>query len=225
MEKTCVIFCAGDFDKLAVPISSSDLIIAADGGLLHTGALGLRPHVILGDFDSLGEIPRGAGVCAYPVMKDDTDAMLAVRCGLTKGFRRFLIYGGLDGPRLDHALANFQTLVYLAEHDAQGILVGKKYFSTALRNGSLVFPSSADGILSIFCMGSPAQGVTLEGLLYPLTEATLTAGYPLGVSNHFTGKAAHVQVRQGNLLLLWDRENGFPDFQKNNQSEGVDCCI
>lgn len=218
MEKTCVIFCAGDFDALASPISPSDFIIAADGGLLHTRALRLHPDVILGDFDSLGEIPNEADVCVYPVMKDDTDSMLAVRMGLEKGFRRFLIYGGLDGPRLDHTIANFQTLVYLAEHDAQGILVGKKYLSTVLRNGSLAFPPSAAGILSIFCMGESAKGVTLEGLLYPLKEATLTAGYPLGVSNHFTGKAAHVQVRRGNLLLLWDRANGLPVFQENIQS-------
>ena len=69
--KTCVIFCAGGFDRLAEPIGSEDLVIAADGGLIHTQALGLTPHVILGDFDSLGYIPQGAQV--FPVKKDDTD--------------------------------------------------------------------------------------------------------------------------------------------------------
>ena len=71
----CVIFCAGDFEALAQPLGESDLVIAADGGLLHTQKLHITPHVILGDFDSLGYTPESSTV--FPVEKDDTDAMLA----------------------------------------------------------------------------------------------------------------------------------------------------
>jgi thiamine pyrophosphokinase len=60
-------------------------------------------------------------------------------------------------------------------------------------------------------MGEPARGVTLRGLYYPLEDGELTCGFPLGVSNHFTGENAEIRVRKGSLLVLWDRKNGLPD--------------
>jgi len=205
----CIIFCAAEFDALAVPIQKDDFIIAADGGFVHTEKLKIKPDVILGDFDSLGYTPRAANV--FPVEKDDTDAMLAVRRGLALGYDRFVLYGSLDGPRLDHTIANFQTLQFLADKGAAGYLVGKDYLVTVVKDGSLSFPAGLEGTVSVFCLGQDAEGVTLEGLYYPLENGTLTAGFPLGVSNHFTGNPAKISVRKGSLLVLWDRKNGFPE--------------
>lgn len=207
--KNCVIFCAAEFDVLAEPLGAEDFVIAADGGLRHTQKLGLVPDVILGDFDSLGYTPEGANV--FPVEKDDTDAMLAVRRGLNLGFREFYLYGSLDGPRLDHTIANFQTLQFLADRGATGYLIGNDYIVTVVKDGHLRFPADCQGTISVFCMGADALGVTLKGLHYPLEDGTLTAGFPLGVSNHFTGQAAEISVNKGSLLVLWDRENGFPE--------------
>lgn len=206
--KKCVIFCAAEFDGLAMPLQPRDFLLAADGGLRHLQALGVTPDGVLGDFDSLGYVPEGAQL--FPVEKDDTDAMLAVRLGLERGCREFWIYGGLDGPRLDHTVANFQTLQYLADHGARGYLVGKSHIVTVLKEGKLEFSPAAAGIISVFCMGADATGVTLRGLQYPLENGKLTAGFPLGVSNHFIGQTASVSVAKGSLLLLWDRKNGFP---------------
>ncbi len=205
----CVIFCAAECTGLAEELRPGDHIIAADGGLKHTERLGIAPTEILGDFDSLGYIPADSRV--FPVEKDDTDAMLAVRRGLALGFREFILYGSLDGPRLDHTIANFQTLQFLADHDAAGYLVGTDYIITVVKNGSLTFPETAEGTISVFCMGPDAKGVTLEGLYYPLENGTLSAGFPLGVSNHFTGKEAKITVENGSLLVLWNRKNGFPN--------------
>ena len=204
----CIIFCAAGFDDLVQPIEKEDFVIAADGGLVHTEKLGIVPDVILGDFDSLGHVPEGANV--FPVEKDDTDAMLAVRRGLSLGYREFVLYGSLDGPRLDHTIANFQTLQYLADHGAVGYLAGTGYLVTVVKNGSISFPASAEGTVSVFCMGRDAEGVTLKGLYYPLENGTLSAGFPLGVSNHFTGNPSEITVKNGSLLVLWDRQNGFP---------------
>ncbi|MBR3973901.1 MAG: thiamine diphosphokinase [Oscillospiraceae bacterium] len=205
---TCLIVCAAEFDKLAAPIGPEDFVLAADGGLRHTDKLNIVPDGIIGDFDSLGYIPQGAQV--FPVEKDDTDAMLAARKGLELGFRDFIFYGSLDGPRLDHTIANFQTLQFLADNGATGYLVGKDYIITVVKNETISFDSGAEGILSLFCLGPDAKGVTLEGLYYPLTDGTLTSGFPLGVSNHFTGKNAKITVKNGSLLAMWDRKNGFP---------------
>lgn len=205
----CVIFCAADFDCLAQPLENEHILIAADGGLRHVQALGLTPHVVLGDFDSLGYIPEGANV--FPVEKDDTDSMLAVRHGLRLGCRDFLLYGCLGGDRLDHTVANFQTLQFLCDHGARGYLVGKDQLVTVMREETLVFPGNAEGVLSLFCLGPDAAGVTLWGLQYPLDDGVLTCGFPLGTSNHFTGKPASVTVKTGSLLVIWDRKAGFPE--------------
>ena len=207
MEK-CLIFCAAEFDRLAAPIGDGDYILAADGGLRHLEKLNIAPDGIIGDFDSLGYVPAGAQV--FPVEKDDTDAMLAARKGLELGYREFLFYGALDGPRLDHTVSNFQTLQFLADRGAKGYLIGKDYIVTVIREETVEFAPDAAGILSLFCLGPDAEGITLENLHYPLQNSTLTSGFPLGVSNHFIGKSAKIAVKKGSLLALWDRKNGFP---------------
>ena len=203
-----VIFCAGGFEKLLEPLNNDDYLLAADGGYVHFEKLGCTPDGILGDFDSLGYVPEGAAV--FPVEKDDTDAMLAVRQGLKMGYRDFILYGSLDGPRLDHTVSNFQTLQFLADHGATGYLVGNTHIVTVVKNGNIRFSEAATGIISVFCMGADAEGVTIEGLQYTVKDAVLSAGFPLGVSNHFIGQQAEISVQEGSLLVIYDRENGLP---------------
>ena len=207
--ETCIIFCAGDFEALAEPIGPQDYVIAADGGLLHLNRLGLQPDAIIGDFDSLGHVPEGGLV--HPVEKDDTDSMLAVRLGLEKGLRRFVLYGAMGGSRLDHTIANLQTLQFLANRGAVAHLAGADVIATVIRNGSAAFPAGAEGIVSVFCMGADAEGVDIQGLQYPLENGSLTTGHPLGVSNHFVGNPSKISVNSGSLLIISPTEVGFPE--------------
>ena len=204
----CFILCAAGFDGFLDAPGAGDFVLAADGGYAHCKAAGIIPDEVLGDFDSLHYIPEDARV--FPVEKDDTDSMLAVRKGLDMGYRRFELYGALDGERLDHTIANLQTLYFLANHGAEGYLVGLKYMAAVLKDGTFRFPDTAKGILSLFCLGADAEGVTLKGLKYNLDGGTLSSGFPLGVSNHFVGKEATVTVERGTLIALYDVENGFP---------------
>lgn len=206
--KTCVIFAAAEFDGLCREIQPEDYTIAADGGLRHTNTLGITPDEVLGDFDSLGYVPEASTV--YPVEKDDTDTMLAVRRGLELGYRRFEIYGGLEGKRLDHTVANFQTLGFLAQNGAVGYLIGKEHLCCCFKNGKLRFPPEATGDFSLFCLGKDAKGVTIKNLYYEAEDITLTSFFPLGVSNHFTEKPAEITVKDGTLLAIWQRTAGFP---------------
>ena len=173
--------------------------------------LGVTPDVVLGDFDSLGYTPEGANV--FPVEKEDTDAILAVRRGLELGCREFLLYGSLDGKRLDHTVANFQTLQFLTDRGARGYLVGIDFIATVISSETVTFSEEAEGILSLFCLGPDASGITLENLQYPLTDGTLTSGFPLGVSNHFVGRQARITVKNGSILAIWDRKNGLPQHR------------
>lgn len=205
----CLIFCAAEFDGMLRDPEPADFLIAADGGLRHLIYKNHPPHAILGDFDSLGYVPEGATV--YPVEKDDTDSMLAVRLGLERGYKEFILYGALDGPRLDHTVANFQALQFLADRGAWGYLVGSEQLVTVVKNGALRFPRDAAGTISVFCHGAAAKGVTITGLKYELEKGALQAGFPLGVSNQFVGNEAVIEVKDGSLLVIWQRKNGLPE--------------
>ena len=197
----CFIFGAGDFWGLEAVPQPGDLVIAADGGWETCRRLGITPDLLLGDFDSLGAVPDFAHIRRVPVEKDDTDMMLAVKEGLAAGRRTFHLYGGMGGERTDHTIANLQTLLYLARRGAQGFLYGERETYTAICDGSYTWAAREEGILSVFCMGADACGVTISGGQYPLEDAVLTAEFPLGVSNHFIGKPVTVSVRQGALLM------------------------
>lgn len=85
-----------------------------------------------------------------------------------------------------------------------GFLFGDDWTAAAVKNGTLGFPAGLSGTVSVFALGSPARGVYLAGLYYPLHDATLTPAWPLGVSNAFTGAPAAVTVKDGVLTVLWN---------------------
>lgn len=196
----CVVAASMPAEDLFIPEGS--YVIAADKGLLQLRARGAEPDLVVGDFDSLGYVPEARELVRHPVEKDDTDMLLAVREGLRRGYRTFILYGGLGG-RLDHTLANIQTLAFLREHGARGLLIGEGTAVTLIENGTIRFPATAQGTLSVFCFGDRAEGVTETGLHYTLDNANLTNAFPLGVSNAFCGRGSEVSVQNGKLLLLW----------------------
>ena len=91
-----------------------------------------------------------------------------------------------------------------------GWLIGCGWVVTAVQNGTLTFPAGMEGTVSVFSSGDAARGVTLRGLLYEVTDATLTCAMPLGVSNSFTGAEASVHVADGTVFVLWQGD-ALPD--------------
>jgi len=205
MQPICYIVGAMEPGKICIRQDRPALVIAADAGLTHLQRVGITPDWIVGDFDSLGRIPEGSNIIRHPVEKDDTDMMLAVKTGLEQGCREFVIYGGVGG-RLDHTYANFQTLAWIAAQGARGYMVGNSMMSTVIENGTIAFPETCRGTISVFCPDGEARGVMLKGLYYPLEDAVLTSGFPLGVSNSFTGEPAEVGVKNGHLLVMWEED-------------------
>lgn len=186
-----------------------DFVVAADRGFDSLLAYGVMPDLAVGDFDSLGHRPNHPNVIQLPVEKDDTDMVFALRKGIERGYRRFVLLGGVGG-RLEHTLGNLQLLDWLALHGARGFLAGEKTVATCIRDGgSITFPDTMSGYLSVFCSSGTAVGVDLTGLKYPLQKYTLTGDFPLGVSNQFLGKPATVSVEKGSLLLVWEDQGDF----------------
>ena len=131
MASACFIIGAGPFYGLPVAPGPEDVVLAADGGYRHCQTAGITPDLLLGDFDSLeSERPDNIPTHTFPVEKDDTDTMLAIRYGLEQGYQTFHLYGGTGG-RMDHTLANLQALGFLARHGARGYLYEEHMVFTA----------------------------------------------------------------------------------------------
>ena len=201
----CFIFGAGPFFGLPVSPAPGDVVFAADGGYRHCQAAGLQPDLLLGDFDSLNDLPKGIPIHTFPVEKDDTDSMLAIREGLARGCTEFYFYGATGGHRLDHTLANLQSLAFLRRHGARGYLYDDNFVYTVIENEHLTVRQTVDwGLLSIFNLGADAEGLTLRGVQYELTDAPLGSAFPLGVSNHIITPQAEIDVHRGLLLVGWE---------------------
>lgn len=304
---TCYIVGAGDFTPRGFAPVPGDLVLAADGGYRALCSLGYTPDLLLGDFDSLGDLPLPPDlpVLRFPARKDDTDTGLALRHGLDRGFRDFALYG-CAGGRVDHLLANLQSMARVSRLGATIRLAAPEYDAWALTGpaphtpapdtsaphasgpaphaphtpapstsapdasashisashasapitsapstsapdasaphasaphasapstpapstpapdasapdasgpalhapdgpaATLTLPDRPGGTLvSVFCHGDRAEGVTLTGLSYPLDGADLTGDFPLGVSNRrLEGQPATVSVRRGTLLIF-----------------------
>lgn len=205
----CIIVGAGELGDYVIEPREGDLVIAADGGYRYLQAAGVRCDLLMGDLDSLpADTEIGAETKRFDPIKDDTDTMLAVRLGLERGYRRFLLFG-MFGGRFDHTVGTLQTVAFIAEAGASVCAFEQTQdgrcssYVTAVKNGALTFPESARGYLSLIAWGGEAHGVTLEHLRYPLQDAVLQPHIALGISNEFlAGACARVEVRDGLLLAV-----------------------
>ena len=211
-EKKCILVCAGDFVPMDLAREEGDLLIAVDGGLKYLEQMGVLPDHIVGDFDSvseegrrvLEEIERMAPekVTRLPVAKDDTDAIAAVRLGLERGYRRFYIYGGYGG-RMDHMLANLQTLSFICMHGGRGYMIDPNQMLTVVQNDSVHFHEQFEGRIAVLALDEEVRDVTIRGMKYETDRAVLHNTFPLGVSNEKKmGAPAQVSVGSG-MAAVW----------------------
>ena len=205
--KRCFIFAAGSFYGLRERPAAGDLVIAADAGYQTCRAVGIVPDLLLGDFDSMEQPADYPNIRRAPVEKDDTDTMLAIKTALEEGCKEVFLYGGTGGKRLDHTLANLQSLLYLRRRGARGWMYGDDFLWTVLEQETMEIRRTVEwGLLSVFCLGDRAEGIYEEGVQYPLKDAVLTPEFPLGVSNHILEPVARVAVGRGALAVGWELE-------------------
>ncbi len=215
MDKKCVIVSAGDFVPVDLDLNDGDFLIACDAGFLNVQKLGLLPDLIIGDFDSLSETGSlglsalreieeadPSRVMRLDVMKDDTDTIKAVKVGLSKGYTKFYIYGALGGKRVDHTIANIQTLTFIKHNGGKGYIMEHNRVLMIAENETVRFHAGNTGYISVFSLSEVSKGVTLKGLMYNLDKGELRSDFPLGVSNEFIiDEEAEITVEEGTLLI------------------------
>lgn len=201
----CCIVGAGEDFGLDFRPTDRDLVIAADGGYRSLLQAGIRPDVIIGDFDSLGQIPQGDQVITLPKVKDVTDTWAAICLGMERGYRRFFLYG-CTGGRFEHTLANIQTVAHVVSQGMECQLYDKTQVITAICGGTVHFSPERTGFVSVFSHSDCCTGVTIRGMKYELEQAELTNRFPLGVSNEFLGIPSSITVEKGTAILVYDRK-------------------
>ncbi len=208
----CILMCAGEFSPMNISVEDGDYVIAVDGGFRYLRELQIEPDLLLGDFDSMSEedlayfrkirARHPEKIEQLPVEKDDTDTVAAVKRGLALGFKEFAIYGALGG-RLDHAMANIQTLLWIKHHGGDGALLSPQMQIRVLEDEGYVFPDTFSGTFSLFALGEKASGISIHGTKYEAEQAVLTNDFPLGVSNETVdGVRSSITIQEGSVLLM-----------------------
>jgi len=188
-----------DYAYIKQFISPDDLLIAADSGYRHAEALKLRPHLLVGDFDSLLTLPSDIETHRVPSEKDFTDTELAIDLARERGCKRFLLLGAL-GTRMDHSLTNILLLSKLLEAGEQAKIIDE-HNHIQITEEPLELDAAVSDILSLIPL-TTCEGVTTENLAYPLKNATLNPGYGLGVSNIVLDTPVRITLSKGKLLVM-----------------------
>ena len=204
IKPICYILGAGDSYDRQISVGEKDYIICADGGLRNSHIFSRSPDLIVGDFDSLGEIPQIENIEVYPPEKDDTDMLIAIKKGLKRGYKTFVILGALGGERADHSIANIQNLAYICEQGGRGFILHNNTVFTAIKDAELKFSKDCKGYISVFSLRDESKGIYLKNLKYELNGQSLFSSNPMGVSNEFTGKEASISVKEGILLVTFN---------------------
>jgi thiamine pyrophosphokinase len=211
MARVAIVFAGGDPVGPAVRALLPDdaYAIAADSGLHHATALGVRVDLVVGDLDSVDRDALDAAVAGgtlveeHPAEKDATDLELALDAATRQGAGHVVVVGGAGG-RVDHFLANVALLTSPRFAGVQiEMLLGTARVAVARgAEGPVEIGGESGDLVTLLPFGGDARGITTKGLQYPLHGESLTVGTTRGVSNVVGEVPASVELDEGVLLVV-----------------------
>jgi thiamine pyrophosphokinase len=216
MNKKRVIVVSGGeihFSDFSI-IHSKDTIVAADYGVISLLKVGIRPDIAVGDFDTVGEEglrkirEKGILVHSLSKQKSETDTHFALRIALQYQPHQIVILGALGGPRFDHMLANIGLLEWINNQRVAGVIIYKSN-RIFLLSGPIEYTLYKDQYtyISIIPITSMIEGVTTEGLCYPLSDETLYRGFTQGISNEWIKETATLTIKKGKCLIIQSNDS------------------
>jgi thiamine pyrophosphokinase len=209
MSQVVVVIGGGPLLSAAIAEVSADAtIIAADSGLDHAVAAGLRPTVLLGDLDSISAhgkmwaYAHEVEIDQHPVDKDATDTELALGRAASIDATTLLVMGG-TGDRFDHTLGTIVALgnPILARFEAIRLLLDHVAIHVIHSGHSIALDLPLDSPFSLLALHGPCSGVQVAGARWPLVDASLDSSSTRGISNETTG-LLQVAVTHGVLTLV-----------------------
>ena len=203
MGKICTIICGAPCQKFPKNLCEG-FVIAADKGLDYALSAGVLPDLAVGDFDSAeNAAPSGVEVMKFPPEKDDSDALIAAKMALERGFDELRFLCALGG-RLDHTFTNLQMLYNLKKRGVSAELFGDFEQAFFLENETREILKFS-GYLSVFAWEKSAV-ISEIGVKYPTEKLLFTNDFPLGVSNEIVQNSAKITAHSGTALVLLTKE-------------------
>ena len=183
--------------------------IYCDGGLYHEKELGVKPDLIIGDFDSHPVPETDTELIKLPTEKDDTDSVYAVKEAIKRGFTDFILVGVI-GKRLDHSLGNMAILIMLEMKGLSGMIIDDYSEISLISPEEKACIADEFNFFSVLPAGGNARGVTIEGAKYNVNDEELTMDFPVGISNEVEpGSRATVSVKEGKLFIIKVKSEKF----------------
>lgn len=187
-------------------LAGAGLIVAADSGAERLTAIGIQPHITIGDFDSLDPTElfrlRAAGVeiVEHPAPQQRTDADVAIELALQRGATSLIVLGALGGDRIDHTLGNLSLLTHPSLRQIPTWAVDG-WSALAVLQGDGVSETHFHGhpgdYISVIPLSDRVEGVTIIGAKWPLQAAALERGQAQAVSNELVANRAMIQISKG----------------------------
>ena len=185
---------------------AGDIVICADSGYKNAHKLGVKVDVLVGDFDSLRDIPDDVGeILQVPAEKNQTDTQLAVDIALDRGADEIIIVASTSG-RCDHALSSLAILEYLHAKKKIAYIVNGQNRIRFVRDSGVIIIRSQYKYFSVITLDAVAKKVSIEGGKYPLKDAKLERGVQFAVSNEITKNAALITVKKGSVYVIESRD-------------------
>ncbi len=207
--RRCVIIGGAGIDKyeqVRNELRTDDFFVFCDSGLKHMEGLGVKPDLIVGDFDSHEKPDTDVETIVLPREKDDTDTFFAAKEMVRRGFEEFLLVGVI-GARLDHTLGNLSILFMLdtAGKSAEAIDDYSEIEVVSARSGKPGKARIEDSYpyFSVLNLTGEAEGITIRNAKFPLENGQIDWDYQYAVSNEvLPGEAAEISVAKGRVLLI-----------------------
>lgn len=189
-----------NYDLIKNKLRSDDYVICADGGYNHAKKLGVKPSVVIGDMDSIGDNDYDGEIINLPIRKDFTDSEVCVKYILLKHFEEVMMLG-FTGKRQDHTLANLLLLKQFADTETNAYIVDEHNEIRFTASENTIYGKKGD-IVSIIPITGDLLGVTTQGLDYPLDNETLVFGESRGVSNIMKSDKCKITITSGQGLII-----------------------
>ena len=205
-DKCCHVIGAGDFSPRLLKIEDGDIVIACDGGYGYLKEHNIACDFCIGDFDSLGIVPKGDfQVKVLPTVKDVTDSHAACIQAMEMGYRKIKLYGMLGGKRFSHTVANLQLLCGFCDLDCDVTIIDENCTITPIKNGSIEFDDKKQGFVSVFAMDGEIK-YSCKGLKYTVEDHLLTPTFALGVSNEFISLPSKITIEGGIAIIITENK-------------------
>ena len=173
-QPEAVIVANGEFPSASVMhrwIDRAPLVISLDGAANRLLQLGYRPHLIIGDGDSIqpGLAERHEVEFIRVDEQETNDLSKAVRYLHRRGCRQLMMLG-ITGRRDDHTLGNISLLVYYLQMDIKAVAATDWGTFIPCRGNALLKTTKGQHV-SLF--NFRATGFKSNDLVYPPYDTTM----------------------------------------------------